>query len=443
MIAIFYFILSIIMGRKNPLMYLIFPIALMAGPGMFVDSRTAGSLSFLIQGNVSKDIASLYLLLIATYCAHKYRVKFLFPSPMLYYFYYILFVVLITIVNYSFAYDGFNEMRLWLEMMIGFFSLRAIFLSANTKQWTKFFSFLQLLTCILSVCYVINSSGTFKIFDETLLYQDDLSYGNAELIRDFRTIPLFSSFFFLLSLSCLLSKSHFLNKRLVYFSLLSYPFVLLFTYTRSMLFTTIAEAGVIMLFLGMKNGVKSIGKYVWILILGVAAILVMQTYFGDSLGYFTERLSGLQGPGGATEDQNVDVRMLDHLGAFNIVNQNNGFLFGVGMNRQFFNQMDMIGAWAADTSVPYLLLTTGWIGVLFYYITGFMYGIKSAMAFKHNGQELFLVLAVILVFDYASKIFMGGTSWGNPLVFIYLAFAECFLVRYHQFKNYNSQINKS
>lgn len=412
-----YLILSLYYGRKNPLFYLIFPIALVSGPGALIDPRTVivGEDIFTMSKNMYKDVVILYLFLVVLYLKNRYTILLLPKSPVLLYGSYILLLILLTLAASGTSYEAVNLMRLFTHMVFGFFLLLFVFYSANNKQFISFFNMLFWATGALSIFYVINSAKIFPIFYQETLYQD-VDFGQDSFFRDFSTIPYFSHLLFILAFTSTILKSVLFNRRAVLFVLITYPFVLLYTFTRGLLLGTIIECILILAIIAFYNPQRILKKST--IFLAMAGLLIwgiVQNRFSNELGYYTSRIEDAKTEG--ANESNVLIRIAYHVKAYDIVKHDNALLTGAGLNKRNEEEMSTLGAWTADSTIPFLLIYTGVIGIILYYYLGFHFVIKAWQQIKQSFNPISITLFATILMAIVSSFIMGGYRWGDPFIF--------------------------
>jgi hypothetical protein len=413
-----YLILSIYFGRKNPLFYLIFPIALVSGPGAFIDPRTVliAPDVFLIGKNIYKDVIIIYLFLIVLSLRKDLFTNVLRKSPMLAYGLFIMVLILITFARSGATYEAVNVMRLFTHMVLGYFFLLLIFSTASSRQFISFLNVLFVVTGILSVFYVINSAKIFPIFYQGNLYES-IDIGQSSFFRDFDTIPYFSHLLFILAFSLTIFKSMDFNQKAVSFALATYPFVLLYTFTRSLLAAVLIECAVVILILGIKSPGRIFKTST--MTIAIACLLIfwiVQTKFKNELSYFTQRLESAKYEG--TNEENLNVRIAYHLKAYEIVNRTHSLLLGSGLNKKYDPEMGMVGSWDVDSTIPFFLIYTGLIGVVFYYYIGFHFLFRTISHLKRQFNPFSVALLALILSSLFSNLLMGGYSWGDPFIFL-------------------------
>lgn len=412
-----YLILSIYFGRKNQLYYLIFPIALVSGPGAFIDPRTVMFAAdvFLIGKNMYKDVIIIYLLFVVFSLRKQWSANLLLKTPMLLYGLFIMVLIFLTLGASGTNYEAVSVTRLFIYMVLGYFLLVLIFSTADTRQFISFFNTLFIATGILSVLYVINSAKIFPIFYQGNLYES-IDIGQSSFFRDFGTIPYFSHLLFILAFSLTVFKSKDFNQKAVSFALATYPFVLLYTFTRSLLLAVLVECTVVILILFIKSPGR-IFKTSTITI-AIACLLIfwiVQTKFKNELSYFTQRLESAKYEG--ANEENVNIRIDYHLKAYEIVNRTHSFLLGSGINKKYDPEMGRLGAWSVDSTIPFLLIYTGLIGVIFYYFISFHFLFRTISPLIKQFNPFSITLFAVILFSLFSSLLMGGNSWGDPFIF--------------------------
>jgi len=412
-----YLILSIYLGRRNPLYYLIFPMALVSGPGAFIDSRTVlfGNDIFLIGKNIYKDVITLYLFLVVFHLRKYWTRNMITNTPIFSYSFYILFLIVFTFLFSGTNDEAINVMRLFIHMILGYYFITFIFSAANFKQFIQFFNTLFFATGILSICYVLNSAKIFPFFIQENLYQE-IEMGGSSFFRDFSTIPYFSHLLFLLAFSLTLLKSKVFNSKALILVLATYPFVLLYTFTRSLLGITFIECILIVVLIAMKYPKRIFSfKTLGIAFILFFSIAIIQLSLKNELSFFTERISSAKSEG--IEENNVAIRIAYHIKAYEILNSSNALLLGDGVNKKHESEMDEVGAWAADSSIPFLLIYTGFIGVFFYFYIHFNFLFKIYGQIEDHFNAISLTLFVTTISFILSSLFMGGIRWGDPFIF--------------------------
>lgn len=418
-----YFFLSIYLGRKNPLYFLIFPFALLQGPGAFIDTRTVliAPEVFLIGKNMLLDITIFYLIGVVFYLRNKANFTLIYKTPMKWLFIYFIFLILSTFVSYGTSYESIAVIRLFLYMLIGYYLLVLMFSTVNYQQFIKFFNVLLWINAAQSVLYVLNSSKTIQIFDESMLYLEiDSEVGIDSFLRDFSTIPIFGNMLFIYSFVSIILKERVFNKKAIFATLATFPFVLLFTFTRSILLSTGLQIIIVLCILIRLRPSKILRPYMIVLFIGAMILLgIIKSNFSNEFGYFSERVEGAVSEG--KEEVNVNIRIQYYEKAVDLLSINRTLLIGNGLNKRLEAEMGDVGAWSADSTIPFLLIFTGIIGVIIYY-SNQLYFLFMCMRNSFYGiNSLAITLFSIMGKNLISSLIMGGNAWGSPL--FYLEFA--------------------
>jgi len=412
-----YLFLSIYFGRKNPLFFLIFPLALIQGPGAFIDTRTVmvAPEFFLVGKNILKDITIFYLIFVVFYLRKRADFSLLKKTPMILYFVYIVFLILMTLATSGTNYEAIAIIRLWLYMVLGYFLLILLFSSVSIDLFFQFINVLFFINGIQSVFYILNSSGILPVFDQSFIYSE-IESGSGTFLRDFNTIPNFSSFLFMLGIVSLLLEDKRITRKVMYFTLFTYPIVLLFTFTRSLLITTVIQLFLTLLVLIRYRPTVIFKSYVFVLIIcGLFLFIFIKSSFINEFNYFNERFSGVVEEG--AKEGNVDIRIQYHEKAWQLLANNNSLLLGDGLNKRLNNNMGNIGAWAADSTIPFLLLYTGLIGTLLFFGNMIYFLLLTMRSDFYSLNPLAITLFTAFSASIISFFLMGGNAWGSPLVF--------------------------
>jgi hypothetical protein len=396
---------------------LIFPIALVSGPGAFIDPRTVlfAADVFLIGKNMYKDVIIIYLLFVVFSLRKQWSANLLLKTPMLLYGLFIMVLIFLTFGASGTNYEAVYVMRLFIYTVLGYFLLILIFSTADTRQFISFINILFVATGILSIFYVIYSANIFPIFYQGNLYEA-IDMGQVSFYRDFSTMPYFSHLLFILAFSLTVFKSKDCNRLAVSFVLVTYPFVLLYTFTRSLLAATVIECAIIILTLVIKSPGRIFRTSTIIIAVACLSIFwIVQAKFKSQLSYFTQRVESAKNEG--ANDENVNIRLAYHLKAYEIVNENHCLLFGGGINKKYEPEMARIGAWIADSTIPFFLIYTGLIGVVFYYFIGFYFLFRTIFFIRNQFNPFSLALLALMLSSLFSSLLMGGYSWGDPFIF--------------------------
>lgn len=414
-----YLFLSIYFGRKNPLYFLIFPFALSQGPGAFIDTRTVliAPEVFLHGKNILKDIIIFYLIGVVIYLRNKININVAYRTPMKWLTIYVIFLISTTLIFYGTAYEAIAVIRLFVYMVLGYYLLILLFSSVKYNQFIDFFNILFWVNAIQSVLYVLNSSKVIHIFDASMLYREIESDSSmASFIRDFSTIPMFSNLLFTYGFISLILNEDVFNKKALYASLVTYPLVMLFTFTRSILFSVGLQVIIAFVILIKLKPTRIFRPYLIALFIGALIMFgIAKSNFSDEFGYFSERVEGAISE--RQDEENVNIRIQYHEKAWELLSTNNTIFFGNGLNKKLESDMGDVGAWSADSTIPFLLIFTGIAGVIIYYSVQ-IYFLFMCMGNSFYGiNSLSITLFSILIVNLFSSLIMGGNSWGSPLFY--------------------------
>jgi len=412
-----YLILSIYYGRKNPLFYLIFPMAMVSGPGALIDSRTVlfGVDIFTQTKNVYKDVIVVYLFLIVLYLYPRCKFSLIRKSPMGIYGIYILFLIVYTFAISGTNYDAINVMRLFTNMVLGYFLLLLVLSTASYRQFVSFVNMLLVVTAFFSVLYVLNSSKILPIFDQKIMYEE-VDEGMGGFYRDFSTIPYFSNLLFLFSFAALLLKNKTFNRKALIAILITYPFVLLYTFTRGLLIGVIIELIIIIVFVAWRQPRLIFKTSTFSIALAFVIVFgAIQMIFVKEFDYYNQRMKDAKTEG--TSEQNVAIRIAYHVLAYDLMSSNNSLIIGGGISKKYDQKMNSLGAWQADSTLPFLLIFTGIIGIVLYYYIGIFILITTFKSLLRYPHPLLLALFAFIAFSLIASLFTGGYHWGDPFIF--------------------------
>ena len=144
-------------------------------------------------------------------------------------------------------------------------------------------------------------------------------------------------------------------------------------------------------------------------------INILQSAFHDEYFYFSKRMGSAASKG--RYEGNVITRIAYHLKANEILKKNNAILFGDGLNKKHEPMMDAIGAWTADSTIPFFLVYTGYVGVIFYYFIGWRILRRIIYRLKKYFNPLSVALFAFILVSLLSSLLNGGYRWGDPFIF--------------------------
>ena len=225
---ILYLLISLFFGFRNPLYFLIFPIALISGPGVFIDTRTVIFDEILYGRNILKDVMVIYMLLISLFLSLRDRKIMFIKGKLAPLFIYYVIISLFSVSDN----DWIAVSRIFLYLPIGYYLIIYIFRFSDFKQFLQFFNTLIWITGVCSVLFILNSSGLLKLYDSSSLYKE-INFSGAEFYRDFRTRPYFANIIFIIALCVKIFRRKYFNKHAINLVLITFPFVILLSFTRS------------------------------------------------------------------------------------------------------------------------------------------------------------------------------------------------------------------
>jgi hypothetical protein len=305
----------------------------------------------------------------------------------------------------------------------------AIFQSVTRENYEQFVKLMFYVTPISTMLYVLNSARIVQIFDPSLIYLE-VDFGNESFLRDFRTIPLWLIPIMVIAVQTMITKTIDIPKKLVLLNIMILPIGILFTFTRSLLFAVVIQLAFILVLYGYKLSGKLIGNVIMFVILLGLTFLVIQRIFPNQASYFTERLVSTKEQG--KDEQNVNIR-LEYLNQASIVvNQNSAFT-GAGMNRKYYPRMNAIGAWIADSTIPYFLVHTGWVGVVWIFLIVFVFLVDSFFLFLKTRDWLTGYLCAFFLNLFITALIMGGEALTGSL-WVMANFALYTVLKFNRFK---------
>ena len=403
-----YIIISLYMGKKNPIFYLILPFALQQGEAAFINQNIAiGGKNILSPyATVFKDVLFFMMFMMAVFL-FKARLKTITWVGSVLIHLFLIYVLLLWISSFL-SYPDTNEVfltgRQIVYISLSYYLWVAIFQSVTREQYEAFLRLIFYVTPVSTILYILNSSGKVHLFDASLIFQE-VDFGTTSFLRDFRTIPIWLIPMMVLAILSLITDTIKIRQSVIVANLLILPFGLLFTFTRSLLFIVLMQS-VYLFFLFSFNIsfklVRNIAMFVVILSISFFAIKII---YPGPIGYFTERLTSAKTEGKG--EQNVNVRLEYYNEATKIINNENPFI-GVGMDRKHYQQMDAVGAWIADSTIPYYLVHTGWIGVFLLFGIVLFFFIDSFFLFLKTKDWLTAYLSGFFLTVFISSLIMGG-----------------------------------
>ncbi|MEO5998466.1 MAG: hypothetical protein ABIN89_17040 [Chitinophagaceae bacterium] len=401
------------MGRKNPIFYLILPLALQQGEAAFINQYIAIGGKYLLSPYVTIFIDVLFFLMIGiAVVLMKVRYKkvpWIGTTVIAFFLAYVFFLWLRSFLDYTNVSEVFLTGRQFMYISLSYFLWVAIFESVTREQYEALIKLMFYVTPISTVIYILNSSRIFNFYDASLIYLE-VDYGTESFLRDFKTIPLWLIPILVLSIQSLLTTTIKIPRNLIIANILVLPMGILFTFTRSFLFIVMIQVAFLMVMYGSKLSGKIFRNLILFAGFISLSLVVVQKVFPSQANYFSERLLSAKKEG--KSEQNVDIRIEYVKEASKIVNKTNPFL-GAGMNRKYYMKMNAIGAWIADSTTPVFLMHTGWIGVLMIFGIVFIFFVDSFLTFIKTKDWLTGYLSAYFLALLISSQIMGEALSGN------------------------------
>ncbi len=396
--------------------YFILPYALQQGEAAFINQyiMVAGKSILSPYATVFIDVCffiTLGITIVLVRASFK-KIRWFGATIISFFLGYVFFVWVLSFMNYPDAQEVFLTGRQFMYISLSYFLWIAIFQSVTREQYEQFLKLVFYVTPISAMIYVLNSSRIIQVYDPSLIYLE-VDFGTETFLRDFRTIPLWLVPILVLAILSMLTPTIKIPKNVVILNIVVLPVALLFTFTRSLLFIVVIQVAFLFLLNSLKLSGKLIGNVIlFAAFLGVS-FLVIQKVFPSQSAYFEDRLLSAKTEG--KSEQNVNVRLEYVSEASRIVNENSTFV-GAGMNRKYYLRMGAIGAWIADSTIPYFLVHTGWIGVLWIFLIVLVFFVDSLILYWKTRDWLVGYLCAYFLAVFISSLIMGsetltGSAW--------------------------------
>jgi len=436
-----YTIISLYMGKKNPVYYLILPLALQQGEAAFINQYIVIAGKKLLSPYETIFVDVLFFLMsgiaIVLMKIRYKKVPWIGTTFIAFFLLYVFFLWLRSFLNFPNSNEVFLTGRGFMYISLSYFLWVAIFEAFTREQYEQLIRLMFYITPVSTIIYILNSSRIINFYDASLIYLE-VDYGTESFLRDFRTIPLWLIPVLVLSILSLLTPTIKIPKYVIILNILILPVGILFTFTRSVLFVVIIQ----IVFLMIMYGYRFSGKIIRNLVLFVGfisiSLIVIQKVFPGQANYFSDRLLSAKKEG--KSEENVNIRLEYFKETSKIVNFTNPFL-GAGMNRKYYMRMNAIGAWIADSTIPVFLMHTGWIGVLMIFGIVFVFFVDSFITFTKTKDWLTCYLSAYFLALLISSQIMGETLTGN--VWTLMNFALYSVVKFNKWKPSNEVIESA
>jgi hypothetical protein len=157
---------------------------------------------------------------------------------------------------------------------------------------------------------------------------------------------------------------------------------------------------------------------------------VIKKVFPNQSAYFEDRLVTAKEEG--KNEGNVNVRLEYVSEASKIVNENSTVV-GAGMNSKYYVRMGAIGAWVADSTIPYFLVHTGWIGVMWIFLIVLIFFLDSFILYWKTRDWLVGYLCGNFLVIFISALIMGSETLTGS-VWTLVNFALYTVIKYNRWK---------
>jgi hypothetical protein len=119
---------------------------------------------------------------------------------------------------------------------------------------------------------------------------------------------------------------------------------------------------------------------------------------------------------------------------------NKSLWIGNGLNKELESEMGELGAWSADSTIPFLLIFTGIIGVIIFYWNHLYFVFLCIRQNFYGINSLAIALFTGVFVSFFTSLIMGGNAWGSPI--FYLEFALIlFIKQLHDQSNISNNRN--
>ncbi len=396
LIVLFFLILSVILGRRNNLYYLIFPFAIVQGPGAYIDPETFffGGLAF------ARDIIIFSYLLLALKLGGLKSGFIKLNKVISLYSIYLIFLLLVSFGMLNISWRIFSIFRIFVYIPLYYYAFVRILSSVSRYQFLQAFNAIFYINIVSSVLYILNSANVFPIFpfDPWIVIED----GTRTFFRDLLTAPIFYSYVLLLALTMLFNKEYLgIRKVVVYTNIFLAIVVLFFTFTRGDVINFI----IIIILLALLHILYSQGNFIKkmasLLLTGLMISLswmVIVKVFPNQVEYFISRYTSLES--GILQDGTFYYRIDLLSRAWDAISTGGKdiLLFGTGFSQAEMSSMIAIsGSWMGDIMWPFFIIYNGLLGTILF-LGVIIAGIMTALKYYTRSGNLwyeFIFLALI------------------------------------------------
>ena len=416
-LVVFYLILSLLLGRRNNLYYLIFPFSLVQGPGAFIDPDAfyIGGLAF------ARDFILLsYLWLAITIGKSRGEVKNA-NRLILVYTGYLFILLMLTILKLGFSFRVLTIFRIFLYIPLYYYFFVRIFSSVSKDQFIEAVNAIFYVNILSAVLYILNSANIVPIFpfDPWIVIEE----GARVFYRDLLTAPLFYSYVFLMALTMLFNKEYLgIRKLVVYINICLSIVVLFFTFTRGDVFNFIFIM-IIMAFIhilySQNTLINKMAAMVLALFMITTSWLVISEIFPNQMEYFLSRYTSLES--GILQDGTFYYRidLLNRAWDAISTGAKDILLFGTGFSQaEMSNMIAVSGSWMGDIMWPFFIIYNGLLGT-FLFLGVIIAGIMTAFKYYiRSGNLWFEFIFLALIYNLLRSINGPGFNDATGLAMI-------------------------
>ncbi len=416
-ILIVYMILSFILGRRNHLYYLIFPFAVIQGPGAYIDPNmfSFGGLA------ATRDILMVAYLWLALSLARPEMKNARWNRLLALYAGYLLILLLISVLKLGFSWRVFSIFRIFIYIPLYYYCFTRIFASVTKLQFIQAVNAVFYINALSSVLYILNSANIFQVFpfDPWIVIED----GTRTFYRDLLTVPILYGYVFLLSLVLFFNKEYLgIQKWIILLNVFLSLIVLFFTFTRGdVLNFTFIVIVLIAVNIVYSNSalIKKIAAIALVGIITAACLMVISRMFPDQLAYFLSRYSSLES--GLLQDGSFFYRVELMNRAWDTISLGTRdiLLLGTGFSQtEMVRMAEISGSWMGDTMWPFFLIFTGSVGTFLFLLLVLRAILSSLKFYTKTGNLLFEFVFVVLIFHLLRTINGPGFNDATGLAMI-------------------------
>ena len=413
--------------------YLILILALQQGEAAFIDQHItlAGKGVLSTYASIFTDVLFFMSVGVSVFLI-KVRFKGIPWAGSTLINIYLLYIIVLWVAsffNYLDAGEVFLTGRTFMYIPLSYYLWMAIYQKITREQYEQFLRMMFYVTPVSTLIYILNSAKIIHVYDETLIYEE-VNFGADSFLRDFKTIPLWLIPVLVLAIQAMITPALKISRKIIILNIIILPIGVLFTFTRSTLFSVLMQTVFLFMLFGRKLSFKLVANVVIFATFIGLSLLVIQKVFPSQSSYFAERLTSAKTEG--KSEQNVNVRLEYLTETIRITNDHSPFV-GAGMNRKYYNRMQAVGAWIADSTIPFFLMHTGWIGVLLLFGIVLYFAAASLFTFLKTKDWLTGYLCAYFTGLFIYCLLNGGEVL-NGTVWTFMNFALYSVIRANRWK---------